>query len=207
LAWDAPGCGESRCSDLTQVTIPFLVKTALETLERLGFERFHLAGHAMGGLTALMLADARPDRVLSFTSIEGNLAPEDCFLSRQIVAYANPDPVRFLAEFEERARRAPDFASALFASSLPHKVRAEAVRPIFTSMVELSDHGGLMERFLRLPCPKMFMHGDQNRGLSYLSMLEREGVRRAEIPACGHFPMYSNPTAMWEALASFWGSE
>ena len=35
LAFDAPGCGESQCSDLAQVSIPFLVATAQALLERL----------------------------------------------------------------------------------------------------------------------------------------------------------------------------
>jgi pimeloyl-ACP methyl ester carboxylesterase len=28
-------------------------------------------------------------------------------------------------------------------------------------------------------------------------------VELAEIPACGHFPMYSNPVLMWERIARF----
>jgi hypothetical protein len=40
---------------------------------------------------------------VSFTDIEGNLAPEDCFLSRQIISHAYDDPATFLAEFTERA--------------------------------------------------------------------------------------------------------
>ncbi|WP_373896232.1 alpha/beta fold hydrolase [Virgibacillus sp. CBA3643] len=87
LAYDAPGCGEKQCSDLSQVSIPFLVKTALALLERVNFERFHLVGHSMGGLTAQILAHMHPDRVLSFVDIEGNIAQEDCFLSRQIFDY------------------------------------------------------------------------------------------------------------------------
>jgi pimeloyl-ACP methyl ester carboxylesterase len=83
LAYDAPGCGETYCSNLGKITIPFLVKTALAVLDHANIEQFHLFGHSMGGLTALMLAHDNPDRVLSFTNIEGNIAPEDCFLSRQ----------------------------------------------------------------------------------------------------------------------------
>lgn len=203
VAWDAPGCGESACSDLARISIPFLVNTALEVLDRLGMERFHLVGHSMGGLTALLLAHRNPGRVLSFIDIEGNIAPEDCFLSRQIVDYPEADPERFFAEFIERTLHAPAYASALYASSLPHKVRAGAVRGIFQSMVELSDHGDLMNKFLGLPCPTMFMYGEQNRSLSYLRHIAANGVRLAEIPLCGHFPMYSNPVAMWEAIADF----
>lgn len=70
-------------------------------------------------------------------------------------------------------------------------------------MVELSDHGGLMTKFLELPCPRMFMHGEQNASLSYLDTLTSHGVEVAEIPHSGHFPMYSNPVAMWERIAQF----
>ncbi len=203
LAYDAPGCGETQCSDFTRISIPFLVQTALAVLDHAGIGRFHLVGHSMGGLTALMLAYQRPQRVLSFVNIEGNIAPEDCFLSRQIIDYPEKNPERFFDEFIERTRHAPAYASALYAASLRHKVRVGAVRGIFESMVALSDGGDLMTRFLGLPCPKMFMYGEQNRSLSYLTHIQANGVRLAEIPACGHFPMYSNPAVMWSEIAVF----
>lgn len=201
LAFDAPGCGETNCSDLAKINIPFLVKTALAMLEHYGIQRFHLVGHSMGGLTALMLAHQHPERVLSFVDIEGNIAPEDCFLSRQIHDYAHEDAERFFGDFIERTRHAPAYASALYAASLHHKVRAGAVRGIFESMVALSDHGELMDKFLALPCPRMFMYGEQNASLSYLPYIQSQGVHLAPIRNCGHFPMYSDPTAMWDQIA------
>lgn len=83
LAYDAHGCGETQCSDLNAISIPVLVETAISMANLLGFKRFHLVGHSMGGLTALMLAHSHPERVLSFVNIEGNIAAEDCFLSRR----------------------------------------------------------------------------------------------------------------------------
>lgn len=207
VAYDAPGCGESQCDDLARVCIPLLVETARQVLAHFDFERFHLVGHSMGGLTALMLADQCPDRVISFVDIEGNIAPEDCFLSRQIVDYPSDDPHAFFAAFIERARQAPAYASALYSASLKHKVRTGAVRGIFQSMVDLSDNGDLMDRFLGLSCPRMFMYGEQNAGLSYLPHIQANGVRLAPIAHCGHFPMYSNPVAMWQQIADFQGSD
>lgn len=201
LAYDAPGCGETACADLARISIHFLVKAALALLEYFDIQRFHLVGHSMGGLTALMLAHQHPQRVLSFVDIEGNIAPEDCFLSRQIQDYAREDAERFFDDFIERARHAPAYASALYAASLRHKVRAGAVRGIFESMVELSDNGELMDKFLALPVPRMFMYGEQNASLSYLAHIAKNGVRLAKIPRCGHFPMYSNPVVMWDKLA------
>src|SRR5919199_1029023 len=90
IAYDAPGCGETTCGDLSAVSVPFLVATAQALLAALDVGRFTLVGHSMGGLTALLLADQDPGRVLRFVDVEGNLAPEDCFLSRQIVSHPHP---------------------------------------------------------------------------------------------------------------------
>jgi pimeloyl-ACP methyl ester carboxylesterase len=87
LAYDAPGCGETRCADLSRISIPFLVETALAAIETVGFERFHLVGHSMGGLTALMLAHAHPHRILSFVDIEGNIAPWRPPVWRSVLAF------------------------------------------------------------------------------------------------------------------------
>jgi len=203
LAYDAPGCGESTCGNLSAVSIPFLVATAQAVLAARGIDRFHLVGHSMGGLTALLLADRDPARVAGFVDIEGNVAPEDCFLSRQIVDHPHPDPAGFLTEFVDRVWHSGEYSAAVYASALAHKVRAEAVRPIFESMVDLSDHGDLLRRFLALPFPRMFVYGEQNRRLSYLPTLADGGVELAEIAHSGHWPMYANAPQMWTRLTAF----
>jgi pimeloyl-ACP methyl ester carboxylesterase len=109
----------------------------------------------------------------------------------------------FLDDFTERARRSSSASSALYAASLRHKVRPGAVRGIFQSMVDLSDHGDLMATFLGLPCPRMFMYGEENSAPSYLAKLAADGVELAPIPHSGHWPMYANPVAMWDRIAAF----
>lgn len=55
----------------------------------------------------------------------------------------------------------------------------------------------------------MFMYGELNNGLSYLSYLstlQAEGMQLAEIPWCGHVPMYSNPPEMYRHIGGFWES-
>lgn len=44
-----------------------MAKDALALMDHLGFERFHCAGHSLGGLLTLELASAHPDRVASAT--------------------------------------------------------------------------------------------------------------------------------------------
>lgn len=207
IAYDAPGCGHTQTNHLSAIDIDFLVATAEAILAHFKIEKFHIMGHSMGGLTALMLAHKHPSRTLSFVDIKGNLAPEDCFLSRQIFNFPSEDPKEFFKAFIQRTREAKSFASPLYASTLSWRVRAGAVRPIFESMVQLSDSGDLLENFITLPCPKMFMYGDENRGLTYLPRLEKEGVELAQIPESGHFPMYSNPVEMYRRIGNFLGGK
>jgi len=70
-------------------------------------------------------------------------------------------------------------------------------------MVDLSDHGDLMTTFLALPFPRMYVYGEQNASLSYLPQLAACGVELAEIPHSAHWPMYSNPVAMWTRIRKF----
>jgi hypothetical protein len=49
------------------------------------------------------------------------------------------------------------------------------------SMVDLSDHGNLLERFVALPLPRMFMYGHQNNSLPYVTRLAENGIELAEI--------------------------
>jgi pimeloyl-ACP methyl ester carboxylesterase len=51
--------------------------------------------------------------------------------------------------------------------------------------------------------PRMFMYGEQNSTLSYLTKLAANGVELAEIPHSAHWPMNSNPVAMRERMAEF----
>ncbi|MET0189035.1 MAG: alpha/beta hydrolase [Pseudonocardia sediminis] len=203
IAYDAPGCGATASSAPGRTTVELLVEVAERVLAHVGVDRFHLVGHSMGGLTALRLATRFPGRTAGFVNIEGNLAPEDCFLSRQIVSHRADDPGEFLALFAERLRTSRFRSSSLYASSLPYKVRAEAVEPIFRTMVEHSDGLPLLDDFLALPAPRMLMYGEQNSGLSYLPELAANGVELAAVPRCGHFPMYANPTAMWDRISAF----
>jgi len=203
IAFDAPGCGATTCADLDAISIPFLLAVAEQVLAAHGIDRCHLVGHSMGGLTALLLADRDPARVAGFVNIEGNVAPEDCFLSRQVVTHPHDDADTFLARFTERVGAARFYSARLFAASLPHKVRAGAVKPILESIVEVSDGGALLDRFLGLPLPTMFMYGEQNSALSYLQAMAESGVELARISHSGHFPMYANAPEMWARISDF----
>jgi pimeloyl-ACP methyl ester carboxylesterase len=168
LVFNAPGCGHSDSNNISATDIPFLIVTAFAMLEHFKITKSNLIGYSMGGLTALLLACQCPNCILSFVNIKGNLMPEDCFLSWQIFNFPSDDPEAFLNEFIVRTQEIKSFACPLYASTLHVCVQAGAVCLIFESMVQLLDNKDLLGIFLNLPCPKMFMYGEENQGLSYL---------------------------------------
>lgn len=203
IAYDAPGFGESDCGDVSKLSIPFLCKAAEAVIGFYDLGQFHLAGHSMGGLTALILAERNRTALLSFTNIEGNLAPEDCFLSRQIFERPSGGPDENLDSLIEWLRQTPAYSNSLYAVGLRHKVHPGVTAPVFQSLVDHSAKGNLIEKFAQLPCSKMFIYGSANRSLSYLDLLKDSGIQLAEIPYCGHFPMYANPPALWAVMSDF----
>jgi pimeloyl-ACP methyl ester carboxylesterase len=203
IAYDAPGCGDSRCDDLAKVSIDFQRRTAEAVLQHLNIDRIDLVGHSMGGLGALQLAHRNPSMVRGFIDIKGNLGPEDCFISRQVLEYEADKASDFLDKFIADTRQSTFYSAALYASGIRERVQIGAIRGILESMVYLSDNDHLLEKFLGLPCAKMFMFGEQHAVLSYLPTLRDAGVELAEISRAGHFPMYSNPPEMWARIHAF----
>ncbi|KAL9572382.1 hypothetical protein ACKAV7_003583 [Fusarium commune] len=203
LAYDSPGSGESTMSDLSQLSMPLLVSIAERVLQQFSITHYHLVGHSMGGLVSNLLAQRQASSVLSFINIKGNLAPEDCFLSRQVLHYSSGDPEAFVDAFIERTRQSTLYGNGLYAASFRSKVQAAVVPPTFESMVDCTDNGRLLEAFENFYFPRMYMFGEQYASLSYLPRLAKAGVELAEIPHSGHFVMYSNPVAVWERIAQF----
>jgi pimeloyl-ACP methyl ester carboxylesterase len=212
LAYDSPGHGESTCEDPAGISMSFLMNVAETLIDALlgSSSSFYLVGHSMGGLVSLLLAQkCRKGRVLGFVNIKGNLAPEDCFLSRQIYQYpmTGDTPKDFIGAFLDRAKKSGYYGDSMYAAGFRSKVpNLSIVRPTLTSMVSTTDNATprLLDQFLAIPCPKMYMYGTQFSSLSYLSRLEHEqGVELAMIPYAGHFIMYTNPVAMWDRIYGF----
>ena len=76
IAVDLPGHGGSLQSD-GRGGAGRMAKAILAGLDGAGVERFHLAGHSMGGAVAALIAMRAPDRVMSLTLVApGGMAKE-----------------------------------------------------------------------------------------------------------------------------------
>jgi 3-oxoadipate enol-lactonase len=65
---DYRGCGLSK-DQLGQYTIEEIGRDALELVDHLKWERFHIVGHSMGGMALQWVAANQPDRVKSGVAI------------------------------------------------------------------------------------------------------------------------------------------
>jgi pimeloyl-ACP methyl ester carboxylesterase len=205
LAMDFPGTG---LAEFDQTSCPDV--STLADLTRLVWEKVlpgpaFVVGASMGGLTALLLFRRYGHANLQgFINIEGNLTSEDCMFSRKAASVGLDELASTLY---------PRMATALLASKHPgdhmaaHNMALNTdIRAYHTYSFETvaeSDSSRLLQEFLNLPVPRLFLYGEANKSLSYLPLLRASSVEVCEIPASAHFLFYDNPIMTYEAIGKF----
>lgn len=206
VAFDAPGCGATGgYRPGVPLGVDDIVETATAVTRSLGLTDITVIGHSMGGLAALLFAARYPDLVRRLVSVEGNLGPADCSIySRRVFEEAvlgREDA--FLEELKAELAKSGVTGFDRAARALRHNVEGRAFFDYCRSIVEYSDEGGLLDTFLRLDVPKLYVHGDENADLPHIPRLRKEGVEVCAVPDCNHFPAWSNPDFYYRALARF----
>ena len=205
LAMDFPGTGLAEFDKTTCPDVSTLAELTQLVWEELLPGPAFVVGASMGGLIALLLFRRHGIGALQgFINIEGNLAPEDCMFSRQVSSTS-------LEELSEtlypriisklRASKYPGDHMAAHNMALNTDVRAYHSYS-FETVVE-SDSGRLLNEFLHLPVPRLFLYGEANRSLSYLPVLRASHVEVREIAASAHFLFYDNPVMTYEEIGKF----
>ncbi|MFW6078608.1 MAG: alpha/beta fold hydrolase [Gemmatimonadota bacterium] len=200
LAVDFPGCGRTPAIDDVDLTMTDLLRYVLAVLDRLTPGPVVLVGHSMGGLVALLTAVRRPARVRALVNVEGNLTPDDCFLSRRGANWAGDG---FGEHLQGWLRSSGKAGFLCYAERFRDEVSDDVFRAYSRSIVHHSDHDPLLKWFTGLGIPRLFVYGEENDHLGYLGHLVDAGVDTAAIPESNHFPVYSNPTAFFDRLRLF----
>ncbi|HVS83686.1 MAG TPA: alpha/beta hydrolase [Pyrinomonadaceae bacterium] len=205
VAFDWPGCGDTNYCEEINLGIDDLVEITSKLIASLGLDVSTIIGHSLGGLTGLLFAGKYEGRLRRFINIEGNLAPEDCFLSRDVAQYRFDEFVKdaFLDKLKQQLTQSPSKGVRIFADKFRGEVFDLAFWRYCSSIVDYSDHYDLIHRFAKLAIPKLFIYGSMNSHLSYLQILEREGIRIVEVPHSSHWPLYDNPSFVYQTLAEF----
>ncbi len=205
VAFDEPGTGLAEFHPDASLDVSALADITNSVAERLLPHPYFLVGASMGGLiTLLQIRRHGLGRIEGLISLEGNLASEDCMFSRRVVPHSlesfSAGPFEQMAQELRSSRSAGD---QLVAHNMAINVDVRAYHAYSFETVAESDSGRLLEEFLALQTPRLFLYGDANRHLSYLPRLRSSNVQVGEIPFSGHFLFYDNPVATFQAIGEF----
>jgi pimeloyl-ACP methyl ester carboxylesterase len=204
LAFDFPGTGLADFYPDSGLDVAGLAQVAQAVADTLLPEAYFLVGASMGGLiTLLQIRHHGLGRIQGLINIEGNLCPEDCMFSRRA---ASKTLDTFGPTFEQMAtelRSSRYVGDQLVAQNMALNVDMRAYHAYSFQTVAETDSGQLIEEFLRLPLPRLFLYGEANRNLSYLPQLRESAVGVQEIPSSAHFLFYDNPLATFQAIGDF----
>lgn len=196
VAFDLLGFGDSPKPVDFSYSVDDHAAAVVAAIRSLTFPHIHLVGHSVGGAIGVVAAHTLGAALRSFISVEGNLIGADCGMVTRRTA-----SVPF-AEYEQLhwpERRASLLARG--ASVAAHDVMSrEAFYKTAQSIVGWSDSGRLLQYFLQLPVPTLYVYGAENRSAPVLA--ELRGVPCQEIPAAGHRPMEENPQQFYAASAA-----
>lgn len=224
---DLPGWGEAELIDhRREVTVRAISTLLAEVMTALGYRRFHLIGHSLGGFIALYLAAEWPDRVISVGTVSGTTfsvirsiehpvrnfleVPGFTMLWRvmQMMA-ALPGEARPIA----RALVRTGVMRVIFAPLFRHGwrvpkslVRATAaeLRPKAFSAASEVARGYDTREWASIGCPVRATKGDRDVFVADHDLIELERVvpdcTTTTIADCGHFGPIERPAEVLTAL-------
>jgi pimeloyl-ACP methyl ester carboxylesterase len=166
-----------------------------------------IVAHSMGGAVGILLAERLSDRVTHFANAVGNLGPQDCFFSRALAESSlETFSSRGFASFKQsvkEAARATLRPASTYELAL-ERTSAEVMHASSVDLVQLCDASHLLDRFVRLPCKKIYIHDEDNAVDPHvLKVLSENNVPTTRIPDAGHALMEENPSGFYSELSSF----
>ncbi len=207
---DAPGTE----ADYSLAT---LASDALGVADALGWSRFVLLGHSMGGMVAQLVALKTPERIRGLVlmdtahgAVEG-VDPELAALGVEVARTAGlgviadltadrPSPLSTPAD-ERVKRERPGYVE--FGD---RKFRACSPAMYAALVVEMLSQPDRLDALAALHVATLVVVGEQDR--PFLEPCRRlaatiPGARLVVLPDAGHGPQFEAPEAWWEAVAGF----
>lgn len=205
ICFDNPGTGNSTYYEDTALDMDDLVSITSQFIEKLQITDFILTGTSMGGLTTLLyLQRGGLKKVKAYVNIEGNLMPEDCMFSSKVISY---DYKVFLNEIYPKVilemKKNGNTGYHIIANNLELNTNIKSYYNYSFQTVEYSATGKLLEQFITMKIPRIFIYGDENKHLSYIPKLINNGMNIKSISGSNHFIFYDNPKEMYDVIADF----
>jgi pimeloyl-ACP methyl ester carboxylesterase len=205
ICFDNPGTGNSTyyddflldVDDLTQITSLFI--------EQLNITKFILCGTSMGGLTTLLyLKRGGLAKVKAYINIEGNLMPEDCMFSSKVVTF-DYDTFRnqIFPNTIVDMKNNGNTGYHIIANNLQLNTNVKSYYNYSFQTVEYSATGELLNQYLAMEIPRVFIYGRENCSLSYIPKLLQNDMTVKEISDSNHFVFYDNPKELYDTIGDF----
>jgi pimeloyl-ACP methyl ester carboxylesterase len=202
---DNPGTGNSTYYDDFLLDVDDLTNITSLFIEQLEITNFILIGTSMGGLTTLLyLKNGGLDKVKAYVNIEGNLTPEDCMFSSKVVTY---DFETFSGQiFQETISQMKKNGNAgyhIIANNLQLNTNVRSYYNYSFQTVAYSANEKLLKQYLALTLPRIFIYGEENKTLSYIPELAKNGMNIKSISDSNHFVFYDNPKELYDVIGGF----
>src|SRR3954451_2575206 len=209
--------GSGKPADEPAYSLALFAAEVLGVAGALGWDRYALLGHSMGGMVAQVVALDAPERVTALvlmdtthTSVTG-VDPDLDALAVDVVRADGMDrllqlmnelesPLTTEADARVRAEREGYIAFG------ERKLRASAPAMYAAMAIELLDQTDRLERLRELDVPTLVVVGDQAQpflGPSRAMADAIAGARLVVVPDAGHSPQFEAPEAWWDAVAGF----
>jgi pimeloyl-ACP methyl ester carboxylesterase len=212
LAMDLRGHGRSTApADRSSYTIEQMALDVQALVEQVGFDRYHLVGHSMGGAIAQELTLRRPERLITLTLEDTAFNPAS-HRSEELVKLR--ETRNRIAEEEGMAALAASPSPFPRAPFMPEEREVEmrarlarmSVGGFIGAAAGLDAWPGTNNRLEGLRVPTLIVYGELDR-----SWVVEAALRMAElvpnatlevIPEAGHSPQYERPDLFNNALRS-----
>ncbi len=190
-----------------EMTIDEAASDCLELAARMGFERFSIVGHSMGGKAALRVLSLAPDRVEALVGVAPVPASAVPFPppARQLFESAATDPGarREILDHSTGRRLARAWLDAKVAHSL-RSAAPEAIAGYFSSWAD----GDFSAALAGAAVPALVVVGEHDADITEEVMRHtyRAWLPDLELvvfPNCGHYPPEEAPIALASALGAF----
>lgn len=208
---DLPGAGGSAAMPADQQTMRYMAEQVLATLKELNIERTLVAGHSMGGYTALELYALAPERISGLALVHSLAGGDDAekrkTRQKSIKLLLNGEAGKrvFLEAMAQNLFGKKDSA-ALQAQIVRNGMRlsSESLAAFYTAIMNRSDKRHLLAN---LQCPIAYICGTEDNATPYNMALEE--CYKAPVASIdtlrggGHMSMLEDADWLGERLLAF----
>ncbi|HXS62255.1 MAG TPA: alpha/beta hydrolase [Streptosporangiaceae bacterium] len=223
VAPDLRGHGESsKPSEESAYSFKLMADDGLGLADALGWDRFVLLGHSMGGMIAQFMAIAEPSRLTGLILMDtahgplAHLSPELVAGAVAVVRAEGMDALAQVTAGREGPLHTPAHQNLLdnkpgYAEFGDRKLRATSPGLYAAMAPEFINAPDRLESLRQLPnsLPVLVIVGDQDEPFLGHSQRMADAIGGAAltvIPGAGHSPQFENTDAWWNVLTAYLGA-